>query len=113
MAKSLIRNKFGTISKGFALPADGATAKAFCDNHLEGEYEVYEVESTSGNETEAAVTKVTVTGQNAAGRKVTFGFYAQANIKESEIRTALLNGTFNSVKFETVHIIEMKAIALS
>ncbi|WP_216842255.1 hypothetical protein [Campylobacter sp. CCUG 57310] len=64
MAKSLVRNQIAGRTFGFAVPADGATAKTFCDNHLEGIYNIYEVESTSGNEVEASVLRVTVTGKN-------------------------------------------------
>ena len=50
MAKSLIRNTLGNRTFGFAVPADGATAKTFAENNLDGKFVVYEVEATSGNE---------------------------------------------------------------
>ena len=113
MAKSLVRNQLAGRTFGFALPADGATAKTFCDNHLEGTYSVYEVESTQGNEVEASVLRITVTGKNAAGRKHTVQFYGRAGLKESEIKTALLNVTFNGVKYEEVYIINISEVAIS
>jgi hypothetical protein len=113
MAKSLIRNTLGNRTFGFALPADGATAKTFCDNNLDGTYEVFEVEASSGNETEAEFYDVTVTGKNAAGRKTTFRFYASSTKNEDEIMTALQDKTFNGVKFEQIYIINMEKITVA
>ncbi|QKG28765.1 hypothetical protein [Campylobacter sp. RM16187] len=113
MAKSLIRNQLAGRTFGFALPADGATAKTFCDNHLEGTYSVYEVEATQGNEVEAKVLRVTVTGKSAAGRKHTITFYGKAGLKESEIRTALQDVTFNNVKFDEVFVINISEIDIA
>lgn len=113
MAKSLVRNQIAGRTFGFAVPAEGATAKTFCDNHLEGTYNVYEVESTSGNEVEASVLRVTVTGKSQAGRKHTLTFYGKSGLKESEIKTALQDVTFNNVKFDEVYIIGISEVAIS
>ena len=113
MAKSLIRNTLGNRTFGFALPADGATAKTFCDNNLDGTYEVFEVEASSGNDTVAEFYDVTVTGKNAAGRKTTFRFYASSTKNEDEIMTALQDKTFNGVKFEQIYIINMEKITVA
>ena len=40
MAKSLIRNTLGNRTFGFAVPADGATAKTFAENNLDGKFVV-------------------------------------------------------------------------
>ena len=113
MAKSLIRNQLAGRTFGFALPADGATAKTFCDNYLEGIYNVYEVESTQGNEVEASVLRITVTGKSSSGRKHTLTFYGKSGLKESEIKTALKDVTFNNVKFDEVYIIGISEVAIS
>ena len=79
MAKSLIRNTLGGRTFGFAVPADGATAKTFADNNLDGKYVVYEVESTSGNDVVTDLWDVTVTGKSATTKgKHTFQFYLTA-----------------------------------
>lgn len=108
MAKSLIRNTLGGRTFGFAVPAEGASAVTFATNHLEGTFEVFEVANTSGNDTEAEVWDVTVTGKNLAGRKTSFRFYAKSSKTEDEIRTALKEKTFNNVKFDEVFIINME-----
>ena len=114
MAKSLIRNTLGSRTFGFAVPADGATAKTFADNNLDGKYVVYEVESTSGNEVETDVWDVTVTGKSATTKgKHTFQFYANFNKTEDEIHTALLNKTFNGVKFEEVFITNLQQVTIA
>ena len=113
MAKSLIRNTLGNRTFGFAVPADGATAKTFAENNLDGKFVVYEVEATSGNEVVSDFWDVTVTGKNTAGKKHTFQFYADFSKDEDEIRTALLNKTFNGVKFESVFIINMQHVTVA
>ena len=114
MGKSLIRNTLGNRTFGFAVPADGATAKTFAENNLDGKFVVYEVESTSGNEVVADLWDVTVTGKSAASKaKTTFQFYADYSKDEDEIRTALLNKTFNGVKFEEVFVINMQHVTIA
>lgn len=113
MAKSLIRNTLGNRTFGFAVPADGATAKSFCENHLDGTYQVFEVEASSGNDTVAEFYDVTVTGKNSANRKTTFRFYASSNKNEDEIMAALQDKTFNGVKFESIFIINMEKITVA
>ena len=113
MAKTLIRNTLGGRTFGFAVPADGATAKTFAENNLDGKFAVYEVESTTGNEVVAQLWDVTVTGKNAAGKKYTFQFYADYSKDEDEIRAALLNKTFNEVKFEEVFVINLQPITIA
>lgn len=113
MAKSLVRNTLGNRTFGFALPADGETAKTFCDNNLDGTYEVFEVEASSGNDTVADFFDVTVTGKNAANRKTTFRFYASSTKNEDEIMAALQDKTFNGVKFESIFIINMEKITVA
>ena len=114
MAKSLIRNTLGGRTFSFAVPADGATAKTFAENNLDGKYVVYEVESTSGNEVETDVWDVTVTGKEAATkRKHTFQFYAQYSKTEDEIRTSLLAKTFNGVKFDEIFVTNFEKITIS
>ena len=100
MAKSLIRNTLGNRTFGFAVPADGATAKTFAENNLDGKFVVYEVESTSGK------------SETSKG-KHTFQFYADFSKDEDEVRTALLNKTFNGVKFEEVFVINMQHITIA
>ena len=112
MAKSLIRNTLGNRTFGFAVPADGATAKTFAENNLDGKFVVYEVESTSGNDVVTDLWDVTVTGKSETSKgKHTFQFYA--DFSEDEIRTALLNKTFNGVKFEEVFVINMQHITIA
>ena len=113
MAKSLIRNTLGNRTFGFAVPADGATAKSFCENHLDGTYQVFEVEESLGNDTVAEFYDVTVTGKNAANRKTTFRFYASSTKNEDEIMAALQDKTFNGVKFESIFIINMEKITVA
>ena len=45
--------------------------------------------------------------------KHTFQFYADFSKDEDEIRTALLNKTFNGVKFEEVFVINMQHITIA
>lgn len=114
MAKSLIRNTLGNRTFGFAVPADGATAKTFAENNLDGKFVVYEVESTSGNDVVTDLWDVTVTGKSATTKgKHTFQFYANFSKTEDEIRTALLNKTFNGVKFEEVFVINMQPVTIA
>ena len=114
MAKSLIRNTLGSRTFGFAVPADGAAAKTFADNNLDGKYVVYEVESTSGNDVVTDLWDVTVTGKSATTKgKHTFQVYADFSKTEDEIRTALLNKTFNGVKFEEVFITNMTPVTIA
>ena len=114
MAKSLIRNTLGNRTFGFAVPADGATAKTFAENNLDGKFVVYEVESTSGNEVVTDLWDVTVTGKSATTQtKHSFQFYAKFGKTEDEIRTALLNKTFDGVKFEEVFVINMQQVTIA
>lgn len=114
MAKSLIRNTLGNRTFGFAVPADGATAKTFADNNLDGKYVIYEVENTSGNEIETDLWDVTVTGKSLTSKaKTTFQFYADYTKDEDDIRAALLNKTFNGVKFEEVYLTNMQHITIA
>ena len=101
MAKSLIRNTLGNRTFGFAVPADGATAKTFAENNLDGKFVV-------------DLWDVTVTGKSATTKtKHSFQFYAKFNKTEDEIRTALLNKTFDGVKFEEVFVINMQQVTIA
>ncbi|AQW84185.1 hypothetical protein CPIN18021_0315 [Campylobacter pinnipediorum subsp. caledonicus] len=110
MAKTLIRNKIASKTFGMALPASAETAKAFADVALEGEYAIFERKSEQGNDTEAQVIEYVVTGKSEAGFKTTFSFYANANKTEVDIKTALLEKTFNGVKFDEIYIISAKYV---
>lgn len=112
MAKSLVRNVIGGRTFGFITSGDAAATKAFCDTNLEGTYAIYEVTSKAGNDVEAMVNLVTVTGKAKDGRKTTFSFYAKSNLSEDELRAGLLNVTFDGVKFEEVYIIHMQQIKI-
>ena len=113
MAKSLIRNTLGPRTFGFAVPAGGTEAKAFADAALDGTYEILEVESSTGNETEAGYNDVTVTGKNSAdNRKATFRFYAKSTMSEDDIRTALKGKTYNNVTFDEVYVINLRPVTL-
>lgn len=110
MAKTLIRNKIAGKNYGFIVPADNEKAKAFADVALDGEYEIYERKSETGDSAEAAAIEYTVTGKSDTGHKTTFSFYAKANVGEAEIKTALLNKTFNGVRFSELYIISAKNV---
>ncbi|MDO5650331.1 MAG: hypothetical protein Q4G11_06975 [Gallicola sp.] len=112
MAKSLVRNKISSRTFGFIASADATATKAFCDAHLDGTYAIYESAGKTGNETEAAFNRVTVTGKATDGRKTSFSFYSKSTLNEDEIRAALREKTYNGVKFDEVYIIHMQAINL-
>lgn len=112
--KTLVRNKLGNRTYGFALPCTGEAANTFCQNFLDGEYSIYESKSKVGNPAEAKVSKVTVTGKNSASKdKVTFSFYAKPTLNEDEIRTALLNITANGVKLDEIYVINMEVVQVT
>lgn len=113
MAKTMIRNTIADKTHTFYLPADTAASKAFCDAVLEGTYALFEEKSVTGNPVEQVVNLVTVTGQSADKRKLTFSFYAKQNLSEDEIRQALINKTYNSIKFDEVIIIGMQRIEVT
>lgn len=112
MAKCLVRNVIGDRTFGFLVSADSATAKGFCENFLDGTFEIFENVAKSGSPVEALVNKVTLTGKSNDGRKATFSFYAKSNLNEDELRAAVLNKTFNQVEFDEVYIISMSQIKI-
>lgn len=112
MAKSLVRFKLAERTFGFITSADAEVTKAFCDANLDGIYAIYQVTSKVGSDIETIVNRVTVTGKAEDGRKTTFSFYAKQNLSEDEIRAALLNKTFNDVRFSEVYIIDMRRIQI-
>ncbi|WP_065838898.1 hypothetical protein [Campylobacter fetus] len=109
MSKVLVRNVIGNKTFGFVLPCDADTANSFCQNNLEGTYEIYQAKDMVDKGIASGSNLVTVTGKSLAGFKHTFQFSARANLNEDEIRTALLNKTFNNVKFDEVYIIGLTA----
>lgn len=96
------------IHKKSVVPADADTAAAFAASALEGEYFIFEKKSESGDSNEATTNEFTITGKNENGGKVTFSFYAKSNINENDINTALINKTFNGVRFSEIYVIGAK-----
>ncbi|EAJ1232660.1 hypothetical protein [Campylobacter fetus] len=109
MSKVLIRNVIANKTFGFVLPCDVDTATTFCTNNLDGTYSIFQAKDPVDKGIAQGSNLVTVTGKSAAGFKHTFQFSARANLNEDEIKTALLNKTFNNVKFDEVYIIGLKA----
>ncbi|WP_170000596.1 hypothetical protein [Campylobacter sp. RM9328] len=110
MAKSLIRNTINGRRYGFIVPADDVVAGTFAAAALDGEYSIYLQTGESGTETEAAVLEYTITGKNNAGAKTTFSFYAKPSVTENDIHTALIEKTFNGVKFDEIYIISARSV---
>ncbi|ANE35644.1 hypothetical protein CIG11343_0583 [Campylobacter iguaniorum] len=113
MSKVLVRNKLGNKTFGFLLPADVDSASTFCANNLDGRYEIYQAKDPIDKGVEGGVNRVTVTGKNETGYKHTMTFYVKGSLNEDEIRTALLNKTFNNVKYAEVYIIGLSSVSVA
>jgi hypothetical protein len=84
--------------------------KLFCEASLDGLYAI--AGAKSGNEIEAGVNQVTITGKNAAGVKLTMSFYTKGTLSETEIMDALIGKTFNKVKFNNVSVIDFSKVKI-
>lgn len=109
MSKVLVRNRLAEKTFGFVLPCDVDTASTFCTNNLDGVYDIYQSKEVVDNGVANGVNMVTVTGKNEQGYKHTFTFFAKATFTEEEVKVALMNCTFNNVKFAEVYIIGLKS----
>ena len=52
MAKCLVLNTLGSITKSFSLPASDTNAKSICEKYLDGKYEVFALTSSVGADTD-------------------------------------------------------------
>lgn len=108
MAKSLIRNKLGSKTYGFVVPADATSVADFL-NLLDGEYEVYEKVSESGSEVVNEAFKVRVQIRDTASDKRDYiTMYVDTTKNENDVRNALLGQVVNGVNVDEVVIIEWK-----
>lgn len=113
MAKTLVRNKLGNITKTLALPCDAKTAKTFCDNVLDGEYIVLEEKSKEGNKTETQVVEMSVTCKATDGKKAMFSLYAKPTVDATKLLSALKGKTINGIVVEEVFAYNVKIIDIS
>lgn len=115
MAKTKLVSKFanGQTIVNY-VPAEVAGALAFADAHLNtptDAYEVMEVTPEPASITQAYL--VQVTGKSSDYRSVGFKFYMKVEKGESDIKTALVNTTWDGVLINEVTIVGMTLITFS
>ena len=108
MAKSLVKNKLGSKTYGFIIPSDATSAVDFL-NLLDGEYEVYEKQSESGNETVNEAFKVRVQIRNTeTDQRDYITMYIDTTKNEEDVKNALIGQVVNGINVDEVVIIEFK-----
>lgn len=78
MAKTYVKNKLGSITKGFNLPCDDTVAVTFMDTFCVGEYAIYSETSTSGSDAATSYNLVNVMVKDSAGVKHTLVWHVKA-----------------------------------
>ena len=110
MAKSLIINNFGDKKLFSYVPAGHASALAFCDAVLDGEYKVFEEVSKVGSDVVSTARHVSLMIQSETNfAKVYLNFVIPTSKDEVDVITALQGKTFNGVKADKVVIFSMRA----
>lgn len=111
--ETLVKNKLGTKTVSFRLPADDATAKTFCETFLDGEYAGFLKTGVEGTDSATAYNDVTVMIKNTAGLKTYINMAVKSTKSEDDIYTALKDKTFNGVKADELAIIKMRNVSLA
>ncbi len=108
MAKSLVRNKLGSKTYGFIIPADSTSATDFLAL-LDGEYELYEKVSEAGSELvpEAFKVRLQIRDTNS-DRRDYLTMYVDTTKNEDDVRNALVGQVVNGINVDEVVIIEWK-----
>lgn len=108
MAKSLVKNKLGSKTYSFYIPADSTSATDFL-NLLDGEYELYEKVSESGNEAVNEAFRVRVQIRDSQTDKRDYiTMYIDTTKNEDDVRNALIGQVVNGINVDEVVIIEFK-----
>ena len=108
MAKTLLINHLGAVSKWVFLPCDDTVALTFAGTFLDGKYEAYAKTGEAGSDKGITTyNDVTVMIKDTAGRSTYISFPAKATKSDTEILTALAGKTFNTVKADQIAITKM------
>ena len=108
--KSMVRNTLGSKTFTTYLPCGTQEAQAFASAVLDGETEVYKVESVSGTDTALTGRDVNVMIQNdTTSAKTYLRFIVKSSKHEGDVVAALQGKTFNGVKADKVVIVGMRS----
>ena len=108
MAKSVVVNKLGNRRFTMYIPSTAQNANDFL-NLLDGEWDIYELQSSEGNETVSGEYKhCTVMIQDETTHKKQYmSFYMKATKNEDDVVSALQGRTFNGIKADVVYVLNL------
>jgi len=113
MAKSLVLNTLGSVTKSFSLPASDTNAKSFCEKYLDGKYEVLALTSSVGADTDVEGFDVSVQfSDSTTGRKSYISFIMKADKNEGDVKNALMGKTIDGIKIDTVVVIKLRYLSM-
>jgi hypothetical protein len=95
MATVLVRNQLGGLVKHFRLPADVKSAQAFCNEALQGTYQIFQKTGELGSPdgvAEAILVKVYIKDRDT-GKHWFLNFYAKPTADKKDVVSALQGWT--------------------
>lgn len=115
MGKSIIANKLGSKNFNVYLPADATTANTFATTFLDGEFAVYEMASTAGNDTgiTSYFSCTAVCTNMASGAKSYINLALKSTMTEEDVITGLMGLTFNGALTDAVSVINMQLMTVA
>ena len=111
--KSLVVNRISNKNHTFALPCASTVAVAFATAMLDGEWQVFEFESESGNETETSYKEMQIMVKNATSKEKTYlNIKVKANKVEADVFASLIGLTINGIIVDEAFIISDKLVTV-
>lgn len=113
MAKSIVVNRFNGKNHHISLPCADTVAATFAADVLDGEYQVFQLDTELGTETEVSYKEMQVMVKNSTSKMKTYlNMKVKTSKNEQDVFSALIGLTINGIIVDEAFIISDRLVTL-